>query len=152
MRVRVRGLSPIITLVIAVAVAVALGIAFVGWTTGIFSSMTSGQEEIRLYPTSVLYANGTLVLKLANTGSKEAVIYELTTSAGDDVTDFSTGANVTVTGGCTVDSAGQLVVPAGDTCTVTVPLSATYKAGAKYVVTVYTASQYSYSITLTAKP
>jgi len=135
-----RGISPVIATVIIVAVALVLAVAVVGWIMGLWGSVTGGQEQLKIMPTSYIYFDETrgwvLHLEIQNTGSGDAAIMQIEVGSADVITDFS---SATPQGDC-IPSGNMLIVKAGGFCKVELMLGAQYTPGATYHVKIYTKS------------
>ena len=129
-----KGIEPIIAVIILVAVTLVIAVGVIGWLMGWWGG--AGQvESLVIHPDSKLYADGRVVLHVENKGSAAAVIYKveiLGVGSADinPVKTLSPGAEGTIE--ATVQDA-QLV------------------AGATYVVRVYTKAGNVYPITLRAE-
>jgi flagellin-like protein len=127
-----RGIEPIIAVVILVAVTLVIAIGVIGWLMGWWGGM--GQvESLVIHPDSKLYADGRVVLHVENKGSAAAVIYKV-----EIVGAGSVNTNKTL-------SPGQEAI-----ITVNVP-NAQLVAGATYAVRVYTKAGNMYPVTLRAE-
>jgi len=129
-----KGIEPIIAVIILVAVTLVIAVGVIGWLMGWWGG--AGQvESLVIHPDSKLYADGRVVLHVENKGSAAAVIYKveiLGVGSADinPVKTLSPGAEGTIE--ATVQDA-QLV------------------AGATYVVRVYTKAGNVYPVTLRAE-
>ena len=150
---KVRALSSLVVTIIIVAVAIVLTIGAVGWFSGLMGQITGGQEELKLSPASKLLVdnngNSYLILRVSNTGTKDATIVAVETSAGDYI-DLSQ-ATVNCTSTLSITSGKGLLVEAGETGSVSMLLSQTYSPATSYDVKVYTESGYAYTLTITAQ-
>lgn len=127
-----RGIEPIIAVVILVAVTLVIAIGVIGWIMGWWGTM-GATESLQIYPDSILYSNGTLILHIKNTGTAAAVIYK--------VEIVGIGAKSTT----------ETLTP-GEDKTLTVSISATgITPGANYQVKIYTQAGNVYQTTLQAR-
>ena len=129
-----RGIEPIIAVVILVAITLVIAIGVIGWLMGWWGGM--GQvEALVIHPDSKLYANGTIALHVENKGSAAAVIYKV---------------EIVGVGSANIDPARTL--SPGQEATITVNVTnARLVAGASYVVRVYTRAGNVYPVTLRAE-
>jgi len=129
-----RGIEPIIAVIILVTVTLVIAVGVIGWLMGWWGGM--GQvESLVIHPDNKPYADGRVVLHVENKGSAAAVIYkvEILGAGSADISPSKTlspGAEATIE--ATVQNA-QLV------------------PDATYVVRVYTKVGNVYPITLRAE-
>jgi len=75
-----RGIEPIIAVVILVAVTLVIAIGVIGWIMGWWGTM-GATESLQIYPDSYIDAtnatNATLYIYVKNTGSASAVVYKV---------------------------------------------------------------------------
>jgi flagellin-like protein len=71
-----RGIEPIIAVVILVAVTLVIAIGVIGWIMGWWGTM-GAVESLQIFPDSYIDSSGKLVLHIKNTGSATAVIYKV---------------------------------------------------------------------------
>ena len=129
-----RGIEPIIAVVILVAVTLVIAVGVIGWLMGWWGGM--GQvESLVIHPDSKLYADGRVVLHVENKGSAAAVIYKV---------------EIVGVGSADINPAKTLSPGAEDTIRETVQ-GAQLVAGATYVVRVYTKAGNMYPVTLRAE-
>jgi flagellin-like protein len=129
-----RGIEPIIAVVILVAVTLVIAVGVIGWLMGWWGGM--GQvESLVIHPDSKLYADGRVVLHVENKGSAAAVIYKV---------------EIVGVGSADINPAKTLSPGAEGTIEETVQ-GAQLVAGATYVVRVYTKAGNMYPVTLRAE-
>jgi flagellin-like protein len=129
-----RGIEPIIAVIILVAVTLVIAVGVIGWLMGWWGGM--GQvESLVIHPDSKLYADGRVVLHVENKGSAAAVIYKV---------------EILGIGSADINPAKTLSPGAEGTIEATVQ-NAQLVAGATYVVRVYTKAGNVYPITLRAE-
>jgi flagellin-like protein len=137
-----RGIEPIIAVVILVAVTLVIAIGVIGWIMGWWGTF-GATESLQFYPDSYIDVSGPkLYLHLKNTGSASAVIYKIEISGVEPLTNTADFTGSTVQGG---------TVGPGAEDTLTIPLTKTYTAGANYLVKIYTKAGNVYSVTVQAK-
>jgi len=141
-----RGIEPIIAVVILVAVTLVIAIGVIGWIMGWWGTM-GATESLQFYPDSNITtgASPILYLHLKNTGSASAVIYKIEISG---VTTITTPA----AGGAGTDVA--TLAPGQETTlsiSINLPTGTSVTAGSNYVVKVYTRAGNVYSWTVQAK-
>jgi flagellin-like protein len=139
-----RGIEPIIAVVILVAVTLVIAIGVIGWIMGWWGTF-GATESLQFYPDSniTISPSPKLYLHLKNTGSASAVIYKIEISG---VTTITTPA----TGGAGTDVA-TLSPGQETTLPIDLPTGTTVTAGSNYVVKVYTRAGNVYSVTVQAK-
>jgi len=138
-----RGIEPIIAVVILVAVTLVIAIGVIGWIMGWWGTF-GATESLQFFPDSYIdVANNQLLLHLKNTGSASAVIYKIEISGVETLTETGKFTGGVVTGG---------TVGPGTEAILTIPISqGKYTAGANYLVKIYTRAGNVYSITIQAK-
>jgi flagellin-like protein len=128
-----RGIEPIIAVVILVAVTLVIAIGVIGWLMGWWGTLGT-VESLQLMPDSKLYDDGTVELHVVNKGSAAAVVYKV-----EIVGLGSTSVETTLT-------------PGDDTTISTkINLQGTIVAGASYNIKIYTKAGNTYQITLVAE-
>ena len=128
---KMKGIEPIIAVVILIAITLVIAIGVIGWIMGWWGTL-GAVESLVIHPDSKLYGNGTIVLHIENKGSAAAVIYKVEV--------VGVGTNLTDTD-----------LAPGTNKTITVTVNGTYILGANYLVKVYTKAGNVYSITLKAE-
>jgi len=137
-----RGIEPIIAVVILVAVTLVIAIGVIGWIMGWWGTF-GATESLQFYPDSYIDVSGQkLYLHLKNTGSASAVIYKIEISGVETRTETDRFTGGVVTGG---------TVGPGTEAILTIQLDQTYTAGANYLVKIYTRAGNVYSVTVQAK-
>jgi flagellin-like protein len=129
-----RGIEPIIAVVILVAVTLVIAIGVIGWIMGWWGTM-GAVESLQIYPDSYINTTSkTLVLHIKNTGSATAVIYK-----------------VEIVGVGTADLDKEKTLTAGEEETAwTLSFSGSVTAGTNYQVKIYTKAGNVYSATVKA--
>jgi flagellin-like protein len=131
---KMRGIEPIIAVVILVAITLVIAIGVIGWLMGWWGGM--GQvETLVIHPDSKLYADGKIELHVENKGTAAAVIYKV---------------EIVGVGSADISPAETLSPGQETTIKVDVP-NAQLVAGATYVVRVYTRAGNMYPVTLRAE-
>ncbi|MEM4481758.1 MAG: archaellin/type IV pilin N-terminal domain-containing protein [Desulfurococcaceae archaeon] len=131
---KMKGIEPIIAVVILVAVTLVIAIGVVGWIMGWWGTV-GATESLRIYPDSSIIAgeNPTLELHIKNEGSATSVIYKIEIVGIETYTDTTT-------------------IPAGQETTITATLTSTgYSAGTNYFIKVYTRAGNVVSTTVQAR-
>ncbi|MCC6053844.1 MAG: hypothetical protein LM589_00790 [Thermosphaera sp.] len=143
MKTRMRGIEPIIAVVILVAVTLVIAIGVIGWIMGWWGTF-GATESLQFYPDSYIdVAKNQLLLHLKNTGSASAVIYKIEISGVETLTDTADFKGGTVKDG---------TVGPGTEDILTISISqGKYTAGANYLVKIYTRAGNVYSVTVQAK-
>jgi len=144
---KMKGIEPIIAVVILIAITLVIAIGVIGWIMGWWGTL-GAVESLQIYPDS--YINVTdppkLYLHLKNTGTATAVIYKIEIVGIEtltDTTDFDgTFDGTTITDG---------TVGPGVEGALTISLKANYVAGTNYRVIIYTKAGNVYSVTVQAK-
>ena len=141
-----RGIEPIIAVVILVAVTLVIAIGVIGWIMGWWGTM-GATESLQIYPDS--YINTTskqLTLHVKNTGSAAAVIYKI------EVVGLSTSGSIGTLAGATgiTPSGTEVTVNPGGEGTITVGVTGAVP-GTNYQVKIYTKAGNVYSATVQAK-
>jgi len=138
-----RGIEPIIAVVILVAVTLVIAIGVIGWIMGWWGTF-GATESLQFYPDSYIdVAKNQLLLHLKNTGSASAVIYKIEISGVETLTDTADFKGGTVKDG---------TVGPGTEDILTISISqGKYTAGANYLVKIYTRAGNVYSVTVQAK-
>ena len=132
-----RGIEPIIAVIILVAVTLVIAVGVIGWLMGWWGGM--GQvESLVIHPDSKLYADGRVVLHVENKGTAAAVIYKVEVVGVASATKFNGKPEITLTPGQDITFIANI---GEDLLT----------AGASYVVRVYTKAGNMYPITLRAE-
>jgi flagellin-like protein len=144
-----RGIEPIIAVVILVAVTLVIAIGVIGWIMGWWGTM-GATESLQLYPDS--YAkqnvnNSVVVLHIKNTGSASAVIYKVELIGVGTATSVSTGS---VTGSI-IPSGTEVTINPGAEGYIEFTISGTVTPGTNYQVKVYTRAGNVYTWTVQAK-
>jgi len=128
-----KGIEPIIAVVILIAITLVIAIGVIGWIMGWWGTL-GAVESLQIYPDS--YINVTespqLYLHIKNTGTATAVIYKI------EIVGIETRTNTTEVG------------PGVET-TLVISLEADYVAGTNYRVTIYTKAGNVYHVTVQAK-
>ena len=124
-----RGIEPIIAVVILVAVTLVIAIGVIGWIMGWWGTM-GAVKSLQIYPDSYINTSH-LVLHIKNTGSATAVIYKIEI----------VGVNTTDT---------TISLTPGNETTLTISFTDTVTAGANYQVKLYTKAGNVYSATVKA--
>jgi flagellin-like protein len=128
-----RGIEPIIAVVILVAVTLVIAIGVIGWIMGWWGTLGT-VESLQLMPDSKLYDDGSVVLHVVNKGSAAAVVYKV---------------EIVGLGSTTIPE--TTLTPGADT-TISATISATgIVAGASYNIKIYTKAGNTYQITLVAE-
>ena len=132
-----RGIEPIIAVVILVAVTLVIAIGVIGWIMGWWGTM-GATESLQIFPDSYIEigkpsGNNTLHLHVKNTGTATAVIYKV------EVVGVSTISNLTKS-----LKAGE------EDPDWTLTFSETVTAGTNYQVKIYTKAGNVYSATVKA--
>jgi flagellin-like protein len=125
-----RGIEPIIAVVILVAVTLVIAIGVIGWLMGWWGTM-GAVESLQIFPDSYINSSGELVLHIKNTGSATAVIYK-----------------IEIVGVNTIDTTISLTP--GNETTLTISFTDTVTAGTNYQVKIYTKAGNVYSATVKA--
>jgi flagellin-like protein len=128
-----RGIEPIIAVVILVAVTLVIAIGVIGWIMGWWGTM-GAVESLQIYPDSYINTSY-LVLHIKNTGSATAVIYKVEIVGLGTVT---LGTDTSLTAG--QETTWELSHGYGDKVT----------AGTNYQVKIYTKAGNVYSATVKA--
>ena len=129
---KIRGIEPIIAVVILVAITLVIAIGVIGWLMGWWGG--AGQvETLVIHPDSKLYDNGKIVLHVENKGTAAAVIYKVEI-VGVGSADINPAKTLSPGAEDTIEAAVQQLV-----------------AGATYVVRVYTKAGNVYPVTLRAE-
>jgi len=137
-----RGIEPIIAVVILVAVTLVIAIGVIGWIMGWWGTF-GATESLQFFPDSYINVSGRqLYLHLKNTGSASAVIYKIEISGVETRTDTGSFTGGGVTGG---------TVGPGTEAILTITLTGNYTAGANYLVKIYTRAGSVYSVTVQAR-
>jgi flagellin-like protein len=142
-----RGIEPIIAVVILVAVTLVIAIGVIGWIMGWWGTF-GATESLQFYPDSNITIKDnsvTLFLHLKNTGSASAVIYKIEISGIETRTETSNFKGVTTVSSGTVGPGTE------DTLIISLSQTTSYTAGSNYVVKVYTRAGNVYSVTVQAK-
>jgi len=141
-----RGIEPIIAVVILVAVTLVIAIGVIGWIMG-WRGTIGATEQLQIYGDSKLYAEGSVELHIANKGSASAVIYKV--EVGGKQAELTTCSGAT---GLTYDDKNKFctVAPGGDG-TIQATFNDNLVPGASYVIKVYTKAGNTYQITLVAE-
>jgi flagellin-like protein len=131
MKTHMRGIEPIIAVVILVAVTLVIAIGVIGWIMGWWGTM-GAVESLQIFPDSYINTSARqLVLHIKNTGSAAAVIYK-----------------VEIVGVSTFDWIMSLTPGQEDTYTISFTGNVT--AGINYQVKIYTKAGNVYSVNLKA--
>ena len=126
-----RGIEPIIAVVILVAVTLVIAIGVIGWIMGWWGTM-GAVESLQIYPDSYIKSGDRqLVLHIKNTGSAAAVIYKVEIVGVDTV---STTVSLTP----------------GQEDTLTISFTGGVTAGTNYQVKIYTKAGNVYSANVKA--
>ncbi|MEM2407508.1 MAG: archaellin/type IV pilin N-terminal domain-containing protein [Ignisphaera sp.] len=130
-----RGIEPIIAVVILVAITLVIAIGVIGWIMGWWGTF-GATESIKIFPDSYINStNRRLILHLKNEGSATAVIYK-----------------IELTGGLTVNLAGDLTVSPGVESTETISIAGGNPiSGTNYQVKIYTRAGNVISATVQAR-
>jgi len=137
-----RGIEPIIAVVILVAVTLVIAIGVIGWIMGWWGTF-GATESLQFYPDSNITAGDRMLyLHLKNTGSASAVIYKIEISGIETLTDTSRFDGTTATDG---------TVGPGTEDILKISLLKDYTAGSNYLVKIYTKAGNVYSVTVQAK-
>ena len=129
-----RGIEPIIAVVILVAVTLVIAVGVIGWLMGWWGGMGQA-ESLVIHPDSKLYADGRVVLHVENKGTAATVIYKV---------------EIVGVGSADINPAKTLSPGQEATIEETVQ-NAQLVAGATYVVRVYTKAGNMYPVTLRAE-
>jgi flagellin-like protein len=144
-----RGIEPIIAVVILVAVTLVIAIGVIGWIMGWWGTM-GATESLQLYPDSYVQQSGNnavVVLHIRNTGSASAVIYKVELIGVGTATSVSTGS---VTGSI-IPSGTEVTINPGAEGYIEFTISGTVTPGTNYQVKVYTRAGNVYTWTVQAK-
>jgi len=115
-----RGIEPIIAVVILVAITLVIVVAVVGWVMGWWGAMGSA-ESLQIYPdSSIDAANKTLYLYLKNAGTTSAVI-----------------CKVEVAGVCPCSGLNNPTLATGSETTLELTIPSDVTPSASYTVRVY---------------
>jgi flagellin-like protein len=128
-----RGIEPIIAVVILVAVTLVIAIGVIGWIMGWWGTM-GATESLQIFPDSNITISNqthTLYLHVKNTGTATAVIYKIEI----------VGVNTTYT---------TTSLTPGNETTLIIQFTGTATAGANYQVKLYTKAGNVYSATVKA--
>lgn len=138
-----RGIEPIIAVVILVAVTLVIAIGVIGWIMGWWGTM-GATENLQFYPDSYIGVGGntTLYIHVKNIGSAAAVIYKIEVVGVEELTDTSRFDGKTITDG---------TISPGVEDTLQVPLSKNVVPGTNYAVKIYTKAGNVYTVTVQAK-
>jgi flagellin-like protein len=140
-----RGIEPIIAVVILVAVTLVIAIGVIGWLMGWWGTL-GATEQLILYGDSKLKVGTdkvTVELHVANKGSAAAVIYKVEV-AGSSATSLSVNNIACPNNQCTLTPGDDQTIAAEFGKIDLVP-------GTSYVVKVYTKAGNTYQITLVAE-
>ena len=130
-----RGIEPIIAVVILVAVTLVIAIGVIGWIMGWWGTM-GAVESLQIYPDSYINTTSkTLVLHIKNTGSATAVIYKV---------------EIVGVGTATWDQTDKSLSPGEEETAWTLSFSGSVTAGTNYQVKIYTKAGNVYSATVKA--
>jgi flagellin-like protein len=140
-----RGIEPIIAVVILVAVTLVIAIGVIGWIMGWWGTF-GATESLQFYPDSSIQ-EGTLYLHVKNTGSAAAVIYKIEISG---LTTVNTGFAFTTVSASTSGTLSEVTIGPGTEGYIVVQASNAI-AGANYLVKIYTRAGNVYSVTVQAK-
>jgi flagellin-like protein len=133
-----RGIEPIIAVVILVAVTLVIAIGVIGWLMGWWGTL-GAVESLQLMGDSKLYDDGTVELHVVNKGSAAAVVYK--------VEIVGLGSTSTINGTTT----GFTLTPGADT-TITAKIDVSgIVPGTSYNIKIYTKAGNTYQITLVAE-
>ncbi len=153
-RLGLRGLEPVIAVIIILAVTIAVAIAVVGWITGLWGGLAA-IEEVRIMPDSNITINpGTnddeLWLHIRNT-AEQAIINKVEIVGSTAIIDLSQ-ATLYESNGSRVDTTNkEILLAAGDELWIEIPLNTDLSPGTLYTVKVYTKAGNVYSISIEAK-
>jgi len=128
-----RGIEPIIAVVILVAVTLVIAIGVIGWIMGWWGTLGT-TESLQLMPDSKLYDDGTVILHVVNKGSATAVVYKV---------------EIVGLGSKTIDE--RTLTPGADTTITANNVASGLVAGASYNIKIYTKAGNTYQITLVAE-
>jgi len=131
---KMKGIEPIIAVVILVAITLVIAIGVIGWIMGWWGTL-GAVESLVIHPDSKLYDDGTIVLHIENKGSAAAIIYKVEVVGVRDTTNLM----------------GDTALTPGTDGTITATVTDNYILGANYLVKVYTRAGNVYSITLKAE-
>jgi len=141
---KMKGIEPIIAVVILIAVTLVIAIGVIGWIMGWWGTM-GAVESLQIYPDSYINTTDTLnklYLHIKNTGSAAAVIYKIEIVGIETLTNTGDFSGGTVKDG---------TVGPGVEDTLTVPLTGGYVPGTNYQVKIYTKAGNVYTATVQAK-
>jgi flagellin-like protein len=145
-----RGIEPIIAVVILVAVTLVIAIGVIGWIMGWWGTM-GATESLQLYPDSYAIQsdnNAVVVLHIKNTGSAPAVIYKFELLG----VGTPTSAMVSTTLAGTITTSGaEVTINPGAEGYINFIISGTVTAGTNYQIKVYTRAGNVYTWTVQAK-
>jgi flagellin-like protein len=145
-----RGIEPIIAVVILVAVTLVIAIGVIGWLMGWWGTM-GATESLQLYPDSYAIQsdnNAVVVLHIKNTGSASAVIYKVELIGVG--TPSSADVSSTVAG--TISTSGaEVTINPGAEGYIEFSITGTVTPGTNYQVKVYTRAGNVYTWTVQAK-
>ncbi len=153
-RSKLRGVEPVIAVIIILAVTIAVAIAVVGWITGLWGGLAS-IEEVRIMPDSNITINpGTnddvLWLHIRNT-AQQAIINKIEIVGSTATIDLSQ-ATLHDSNGSRVDTVNkEIFLAAGDELWIEIPLNTDLSPGTLYTVKVYTKAGNVYSTNIEAK-
>lgn len=119
---RLKGIEPIIAVVILVAVTLVIAIAVVGWIMGWWSSLMGGQEMIRIMSVSYDNSTNTITIEIRNEGTGRAQINKVEIL------------------GVSVDDSGCKNKTVGPGATMTCEVTASLTPGVRYTIRVYTSA------------
>jgi flagellin-like protein len=127
-----RGIEPIIAVVILVAVTLVIAIGVIGWLMGWWGTLGT-VESLQLMGDSKLYDDGSVELHVVNKGSAAAVVYKI---------------EIVGLGSTSVDTT---LIPGADTTITANNVASGIVVGASYNIKIYTKAGNTYQITLVAE-
>lgn len=140
-----KALSPIAAIVIIIAIVLALTIAIVGWVIGIWSSISSGTELLKIMPDSYIdVANRLIILHVKNEGGAAAIIYRVEIAGLATATAYKSDS--------VTSALREVHIEPGDDLTLIIPItSGSLTQGAIYTIKVYTTSGNVYATQVVAR-
>ena len=140
---KMKGIEPIIAVVILIAITLVIAIGVIGWIMGWWGTL-GAVESLQIYPDSYINVTDSpkLYLHLKNTGTATAVIYKIEIVGIETLTDTTDFDGTTITDG---------TVGPGVEGALTISLKANYVAGTNYRVIIYTKAGNVYHATIQAK-